>query len=112
MVTPLLFTLNNKALLTCILAFSFLALRTPFTSGGLVGGISISYLFFYASPSPSGIGMVEGIMPAVLNTLRVPFTEAVLITLVFRAMTVWLPFVAGGISFRVLQHQCRIPAKM
>jgi uncharacterized protein (TIRG00374 family) len=107
LIRPFLFTLNNKFLLLCILAFSFLALNTPFTLDILVGGFSISYLFFYASPSPSGVGMVEGIMPTALSTLGVPFTEAVLITLVFRAVTLWFPFVVGGLSFRWLQKRSK-----
>ncbi|MCX6035785.1 MAG: lysylphosphatidylglycerol synthase transmembrane domain-containing protein, partial [Chloroflexi bacterium] len=69
LIWPFLFTLNNKALLLCVLASTFLALNTPFTIGTLVGGFSISYLFFYASPTPSGVGIVDGIMPAALNTL-------------------------------------------
>lgn len=103
LVLPFLFTLNNKALLMCVLSCTFLALNTPFSAGTIVGGFSISYLFFYASPTPSGVGFVEGILPAALNSLRVPFTEAVLITLVFRAVTLWIPFAAGAVAFQVLQ---------
>jgi len=102
---PFLYTLNNKVLLISILAFSFLALNVPFTASTLVGGFSISYLFFYASPTPSGVGFVEGILPVALNTLKVPFTQAVLITLLFRAVTLWFPLVVGGVAFRVLQKQ-------
>ena len=105
LVWPFLFTLNNKALLICVLAFSFLALNTPFSIGTLVGGFSISYLFFYASPTPSGVGFVEGILPAALNTLKVPFTEAVLITLIFRVITLWFPLILGGVAFRLLQRR-------
>jgi uncharacterized protein (TIRG00374 family) len=104
LIWPFLFTLNNKALLICVLASTFLAVNTPFTIGTLVGGFSISYLFFYASPTPSGVGFVDGIMPAALNTLRVPITEAVLITLVFRAMTIWFPFLVGAAALRVLHR--------
>lgn len=109
LIWPFLFTLNNKVLLLCILTLTFLALNTPFTIGTLVGGFSISYLFFYASPTPSGVGMVEGILPTALNTLRVPFTDAVLITLVFRAVTLWFPFLVGGASFRLMQRQAKTP---
>jgi hypothetical protein len=108
LVWPLLFTLNNKALLLCVLAFTFYALGTPFSLGTLVGGFSVSYLFFYASPTPSGVGFVEGILPAALNQLGVPLTEAILITLVFRALTVWVPLLVGGMAFRILQRQRRI----
>jgi uncharacterized protein (TIRG00374 family) len=104
LIWPFLFTLNNKALLLCVLASTFLALNTPFTIGTLVGGFSISYLFFYASPTPSGVGFVEGIMPAALNALKVPITEAILITLVFRAMTIWLPFFIGAAALRLLHR--------
>jgi uncharacterized protein (TIRG00374 family) len=105
LIWPFLFTLNNKALLLCILAFTFLALNTPFSVGTLVGGFSVSYLFFYASPTPSGVGIVEGILPVTLNTLRVPYTEAVLITLAFRGVTVWFPLILGGIAFRLLHRE-------
>jgi uncharacterized protein (TIRG00374 family) len=101
---PFLFTLNNKALLLCVLASTFLAVNTPFTIGTLMGGFSISYLFFYASPTPSGVGFVDGVMPAALNTLKVPITEAVLITLVFRTMTIWLPFLVGAAALRLLHR--------
>jgi glycosyltransferase 2 family protein len=102
LIWPFLFTLNNKALLLCVLASTFLALNTPLTIGTLVGGFSISYLFFYASPTPSGVGIVEGVMPAALNTLKVPITEAILITLVFRSMTIWFPFCVGAVTLRFL----------
>ena len=105
LVWPLFFTLNNKALLLCILACTFLALGTPFTIGTLIGGFSISMLFIYATPTPSGIGFVEGLLPAALNNLSVPFTEAVLITLAYRAVTFWLPFAAGALAFHSLQSQ-------
>jgi uncharacterized protein (TIRG00374 family) len=102
---PLLFTLNNKVLLLCVLAFTFLALNTPFTLGTLLGGFSISMLFIYISPTPLGVGMVESILPAALSALSVPFTEALLITLAFRGLTVWFPLAVGGLSFRSLQKQ-------
>lgn len=105
LIWPFLFTLNNKVLLLCILALIFLALNTPFTIGTLVGAFSVSYLFFYASPTPSGVGIVEGIMPAALNTLLIPLTNAVLITLAFRGVTLWFPFAIGAISFRLIQKQ-------
>jgi uncharacterized protein (TIRG00374 family) len=104
LIWPFLFTLNNKALLMCVLASTFLAVNIPFTAGTLVGGFSISYLFFYASPTPSGVGFVDGVMPAALNTLKVPITEAVLITLVFRTMTIWFPFLVGAATLRFLHR--------
>ena len=108
LIWPFLLCLNNKALLMCVLAFTFLALGTPFSAGTIVGGFSISYLFAYASPTPSGMGIVEGILPLALHTMTVPFTQAVLITLAFRGLTLWLPLLVGAIAFRLLQRQARV----
>jgi uncharacterized protein (TIRG00374 family) len=102
---PFLFALNSKALLICVLAFTFLALGTPFSVGTLVGGFSISYLFIIVSPTPSGVGVVESILPVALTGLRVKWAAAVLITLVYRAVTFWFPLLIGGVAFRMLNHQ-------
>jgi uncharacterized protein (TIRG00374 family) len=101
---PLLFTVINKLLLILILALSFLALGTPASAGTVVAGFSIGHLFVYASPTPSGIGFVDSILPLALNSLGVPFPRAVLVSLVYRAVTFWLPLVLGAVAFRNLQR--------
>ncbi len=102
LIWPFLFALNSKALLICVLAFTFLAFGTPFSVGTLVGGFSIGYLFLIVSPTPSGLGVVEGAMTVALNTLRVKLDAAVLITLAYRALTFWFPLAVGGVAFRLL----------
>ena len=99
---PFLFALNNFALLICVLAFTFLALGTPFTVGTLVGGFAIGYLFLIVSPTPSGLGIVEGTMTIALNTLRVEWAAAALITLTYRVITFWFPLAIGAVAFRLL----------
>jgi uncharacterized protein (TIRG00374 family) len=99
---PFLFALNNFALLICVLAFTFLALGTPFTVGTLVGGFAISYLFLIVSPTPSGLGIVEGVMTIALASLRVQLEAAALITLTYRFITFWLPMAVGAVAFRLL----------
>ena len=99
---PFLFALNNFALLICVFAFTFLALGTPFTVGTLVGGFAISYLFLIVSPTPSGVGVVEGVMTVALASLRVQLEAAALITLTYRFITFWLPMAVGAIAFRLL----------
>lgn len=105
LIWPFLFALNSKALLICVLAFTFLAFGTPFTVGTLVGGFSIGYLFLIVSPTPSGLGIVEGMLTVALNTLRVKLDAAVLITLIYRALTFWFPLAVGGVAFRLLQRK-------
>lgn len=102
-VMPFLFALNNKAILICVLAMTFLAFGTPFTTGTLVGGFSIGYLFVIVSPTPSGIGFVEGALPVALKSLRVQWEAATLITLVYRGITFWFPLGVGAAAFRILQ---------
>ncbi|HTX90536.1 MAG TPA: lysylphosphatidylglycerol synthase transmembrane domain-containing protein [Anaerolineales bacterium] len=102
MLWPFLYACNNFALLICVLAFTFLAWGTPFTVGTLVGGFAIAYLFLIVSPTPSGLGVVEGAMTIALNTLRVQLEAAVLITLTYRLITFWFPLVVGGVAFRIL----------
>lgn len=107
---PLLFALCNKALLIGVLTSVFLSLKVPFSLGTIVAGYSIAQLFFYITPSPAGVGFVEGLFPITLNALLVPFAKAVLITLIYRGITVWLSFGIGFFSFNQLQKENANPA--
>ena len=102
LVKPLAYAFANKTLMMCILMACFLSFQVPFTAGTIIGGFAISYLFLIVSPTPSGIGIVEGIMPLALSSLRVPWSEAVIITLAYRGITFWLPLGIGAIAFRML----------
>ncbi len=101
---PLLYSLANKTLMMLILAASFLSFEVPFTAGTIIGGFSISYLFLIVSPTPSGIGIVEGVMPLALSSLNVPWSQAVIITLAYRGITFWLPLGVGALAFRALNQ--------
>jgi uncharacterized protein (TIRG00374 family) len=97
--------LVGKTLLIGMLWVSFLAFGVPFTSGTLVAGFSIGHLFTIVSPTPSGLGVVEGAMTLALVSLRVPLQPATVVTLAYRALTFWLPFLYGFIALRVLHWQ-------
>jgi len=102
LIYPLLWSIINKTLMTLILMVSFLSFAVPFSAGTIIGGFSISYLFLVVSPTPSGIGVVEGIMALALNSLNVAWSQAVVITLTYRAITFWIPLGVGGLAFRGL----------
>lgn len=104
LVKPMAFAFTNKALLMGVLVASFLAFQVPFSAGTIIGGFAISYLFLIVSPTPSGIGIVEGIMPLALSSLRVPWSEAVIITLAYRGITFWFPLGVGAIALRHLNR--------
>lgn len=100
---PFLLSLLNKSLLMLILLAAFLSFGVPFSAGTIIGGFAIAYLFLIVSPTPSGIGVVEGVMALALRSLRVDFSQAVVITLTYRAVTFWAPLAVGALAFRVLQ---------
>ena len=102
---PMLFAFANKALLMCVLVASFLAFQVPFTAGTIIGGFAISYLFLIVSPTPSGIGIVEGVMPLALSSLQVEWSQAVIITLAYRGITFWFPLGVGALAFRSLNRE-------
>jgi uncharacterized protein (TIRG00374 family) len=91
------------------MAFTFLTLGAPFTVGSVVGGVSIASLFLIVSPTPSGVGIVEGILPFALNMLQVPWGASVLITLIYRAVTFWFPLLVGVLTFRILGNSKKLP---
>lgn len=103
LIQPFVLSLSNKVLLMGVLICSFLSFDVPFSAGTIVGGFAIAYLFLIVSPTPSGIGVVEGVMALALSSLRVNFSAAVIITLAYRGVTFWLPLAVGALAFRALQ---------
>ncbi len=99
---PILWGLLNKGLLMLILTCAFLSFEVPFSAGTIIAGFSMAYLFLIVSPTPSGIGIVEGLMPIALSSLNVNWSQAVVITLIYRAVTFWVPLAIGAWAFRSL----------
>jgi uncharacterized protein (TIRG00374 family) len=104
---PFAHGLLGKELLIAVLALVFLAFRQPFTAGTLIAGFSLAYLFLIVSPTPSGVGVVEGVMTLALRSLRVPLGTAAVVTLAYRGITFWLPFISGFFALRWLARQPR-----
>jgi uncharacterized protein (TIRG00374 family) len=107
---PILWGLLDKFLLMGILLCSFLSFEVPFSAGTIIAGFAIAYLFLIVSPTPSGIGVVEGIMPIALTSLRVDYSQAVVITLTYRAVTFWMPLAVGAWAFRSLHTSTAEPS--
>lgn len=105
LIQPFVLGLNNKALMMCVLLAVFLAFNIPFTIPLLIAAYALGYLFSVVSPTPSGIGIVEGVMTVALRSLGMPLENAATVTLAYRGFTFWLPLVVGGLSFRKLQKE-------
>lgn len=102
---PFLYALLNKLLLVVVLALCFLAFSVKVEIGSIVAGLGLAQLFLIISPTPSGLGIVEGVLTVALTTLGVPLSDAAVITLAYRAFSFWFPFLAGLVAFRTLEHR-------
>jgi uncharacterized protein (TIRG00374 family) len=109
LIRPVLWGIFDKGLLMLVLTCSFLAFEVPFSAGTIIAGFSMAYLFLIVSPTPSGIGIVEGLMPIALSSLNVNWSQAVVITLLYRAVTFWFPLGVGAWAFRSLHTSERLP---
>jgi uncharacterized protein (TIRG00374 family) len=103
LIVPFLYSLVGKIILMLILMCVFLAFQIPFSAGTIIGGFAISYLFLIVSPTPSGIGIVEGVMPLALSSLHVPLSQGLIVTLAYRGITFWIPLGIGAIAFRMTE---------
>lgn len=83
------------------------AFEVHLSFGVLVAVYSISILFFIVSPTPGGLGFVEGSMILLMTSLDVSQQEAAVVTLAYRGITFWMPFVLG---FFALRWAARHPA--
>lgn len=112
LIRPILWGIFDKGLLMLILICSFLSFGVEFSAGTIIAGFSLAYLFLIVSPTPSGIGIVEGIMPIALTSLNVNWSQAVVITLIYRAVTFWFPLAVGAWAFRTLHVDNNLPQRL
>ena len=99
---PALHTLLSKCLAIVILGLMFLAFRQTLSISTVLAGFSIGNLFVVVSPTPSGVGIVEGMLTIALTSLNVPVEAATIIALAFRGITFWIPLFVGMISLRAI----------
>ena len=102
LVGPAILGLAKQVILVVVLYLTFKAFNVPVSIGTLVAAFSISYLFLIVSPTPAGIGFVEGALTLSLTSMYVPLGTATVITLAYRGLTFWVPFFFGLYSFRHL----------
>jgi len=73
----------------------FLAFHQPVTAWVLLAAYTMGILFWTVSPTPQGIGFVEGAMVLTMTSLGIPAASATVITLAFRGVSFWLPLLVG-----------------
>jgi hypothetical protein len=97
---PLSLGLSSKILLLANFTVMFVAFQIPISIGTVIAGFSIAFLFLIVSPTPSGLGFVEGALTLALSSMYIPLGTAVVLTVAYRAFTFWLPLVIGLVAFR------------
>ena len=109
---PFGFALINELLNLLILFFVALAFGVQMNLGVLIATYSIGILFFLISPTPGGLGFVEGILILVMSSLGIANESAATITLAYRGFTFWLPFILGFIALRRLEQSVKATVEL
>jgi len=66
----------------------------------LVTGYAIGVSIIVISPTPNGVGFVEGSMALAYSSMGIPGAAAATVTLVYRGFSFWLPFFVGFIALQ------------
>lgn len=109
---PFAIALLNEFLNLLMLFFVALAFGVQMNLGVLVATYSIGILFFLISPTPGGLGFVEGILILVMTSLGIADESAATITLAYRGFTFWLPFILGFFALRRLERTTKAEAAL
>jgi hypothetical protein len=72
-------------------------------AGALVAGYAISLTFRFASITPQGVGVAEGVVVLAFESLGMPAATATAVTLAFHGLSVWLPILIGFVVLRWLK---------
>lgn len=103
-VIPLGYAILNKMSQVLILTLVFLAFKIPVSIGTIIASFSIATLFVIVSPTPAGLGFVEGALTWALSNMYISVGDALVITLSYRGLTFWLPLAVGMVSLRALER--------
>jgi len=66
----------------------------------LISGYAIGMMFVVISPTPNGVGFVEGSMVLAYSSLGVPGAAAATVTLIYRGFSFWLPLFVGFLALQ------------
>jgi glycosyltransferase 2 family protein len=98
----LLYGLVSQVLLGVVLAMLLLAFRQPASLAIVVASLGVAGIFAIVSPTPSGLGPVEAAMATVLVAFGLGPAAALIVSLAFRGLTLWLPVLYGFAALQAL----------
>jgi uncharacterized membrane protein YbhN (UPF0104 family) len=97
---PLAYALSGKALQVLLLGLTLRAFGQPASPGVMVAGVGLAGLFTVIAPTPVGLGVVEGALVIALKSLGLNLEAAVIVSLAFRILTLWLPMLYGFLALQ------------
>jgi phosphatidylglycerol lysyltransferase len=95
-----LLAIVTHAINVLMLYCCFWAFDQPVTFGVLIAGYAMTILFWIVSPTPNGIGVVEGLMPVIYASLGLPVAESTVVSFAFRGFSFWIPLLIGFVLLR------------
>jgi uncharacterized protein (TIRG00374 family) len=101
---PVIGATLNTAFDMLTLYFLFIAVGHPVSLGILLSGYGLPLLLGRVSFLPGGVGLVEGTMAALYDGLGVPSGVTVVVVLIYRFFSFWLPLLIGFPLILYLQH--------
>ncbi len=102
LIKPLLYAFFGHLLHVLVLYFIFLAFSASVPIIVPIIGYIISVVFIIVSITPSGVGIVEPLMILFFTSAGVSLEIATIVTLIFRGIVFWLPFILGFFSLRFI----------
>ena len=107
----LFYGLAGQVLLGAVLALTLRAFSQPVSPTIVLSGLGMAGLFTVVSPTPLGVGIVEGGLAAVFASLGVEPGAALIVSLAFRGLTLWLPVLYGFVALQTLGFEAIRPSK-
>jgi uncharacterized protein (TIRG00374 family) len=104
---PLLGAAFNISFDMLTLYFIFVAAGHAVSPGVLLAGYGLPLLLGKTGFLPGGVGIVEGTMAALYDSLGVPDPVTVVVILAYRGLSFWLPTLIGLPLIPYLQHLTR-----
>jgi uncharacterized protein (TIRG00374 family) len=104
---PMLGAVLNVVFDMLTLYFLFAAAGHAVSPGVLLAGYGLPLLLGKVSFLPGGVGIVEATMAALYNGLGVPSGVTVVVILIYRFLSFWLPLLVGLPLIPYFQHVAR-----
>ena len=102
---PLLWSALNVGFDSATLVFLFHAVRRPAMAGLLLAGYALPQLLGKVLMLPGGVGAVEASMIGLYATLGISRAKGVLVVLSYRALSFWIPTLAGLVVVPYLERK-------